>query len=361
MNTSSYSVVVDNVSKRFRDHIALDRVSLSIEKGKFIVILGPSGAGKSTLLKIIAGFEKPDSGKVYLEGEDVTNKPPYKRNVNTVFQNYALFPHMTVFDNVAFGLRMKGYSRDEIARKVKWALDLVNMGSHINKYPTQLSGGEQQRVALARALVNEPPVLLLDEPLGQLDLKLRRRMQRELKDLQRKLGSTFIHVTHDQEEAMSMADIIVVMNRGKILQVGTPEEIYENPSSGFVADFIGEANILKGVVRDIDRDSITIETDRGFSIRADRSGKDIDVGSNIIIAIRPEELALSRSEVPEGYKHIDGVVRDYIFMGSFVDCYIDTGSGELRVRLPKGEAFWIERRARVKVLYRPDRVRILSQ
>ena len=357
------SVVVDRVTKRFKDVVAVDDVSLTVDKGKFVVILGPSGAGKSTLLRIIAGFERPDSGRVILEGEDVTDKPPYERNVNTVFQNYALFPHMTVFDNVAFGLRMKKLPRGEIEEKVRWALELVNMTAHMNKYPTQLSGGEQQRVALARALVNEPSVLLLDEPLGQLDLKLRRRMQRELKEIQRKLGSTFIHVTHDQEEALSMADVIVIMNRGKILQVGEPREIYERPATSFVADFIGEANILRGKVMEASEERVIVEVEGGFQVEANPKNarlEELRPGVEVYIAIRPEELALSRSEVPQGYRHVEGKIRDYVFMGSFVDCYVQLEDRELRVRVPKTEAFWIDRGVPAKVLYRPVDVRLLG-
>jgi spermidine/putrescine transport system ATP-binding protein len=241
-----YAVELREVSKRFGEVEAVHQVSLQIREGEFFSLLGPSGCGKTTTLRMIAGFERPDAGEILIRGQRMNEVPPFHRPVNTVFQHYALFPHMTVFENVAFGLEMKRLPREEIRRRVAEALRLVRLTGLENRYPRQLSGGQQQRVALARALVNRPAVLLLDEPLGALDLKLRKEMQLELKNLQHQVGITFIYVTHDQEEAMTMSDRIAVMNQGRVLQVGTPVEIYERPATRFVADFIGETNFLEG-------------------------------------------------------------------------------------------------------------------
>src|SRR5580765_2183029 len=237
-----------NLTKRFDDVVAVDDLSLEIEQGRFFALLGPSGCGKTTTLRMIGGFEEPTSGRIELGDRDVAALPPYKRDVNTVFQSYALFPHLTVFEDVAFGLRRQKVRGQELQTRVREALELVGLGMLANRKPRQLSGGQQQRVALARALVNHPRVLLLDEPLGALDLKLRKEMQLELKNIQREIGITFVHVTHDQEEAMTMADFIVVMNGGRIEQFGTPTELYEHPSTAFVANFLGISNLLPGTV-----------------------------------------------------------------------------------------------------------------
>ena len=249
MQQSNYIIEVNNVSKQFEDgKFALDNVSLSIRKGEFVTILGPSGCGKTTLLRCIAGFQVASSGDVLLNGEDITQIPPYKRPVNTVFQKYALFPHLNVFDNVAFGLKLKKFDRTTITQKVKSALKTVGMTDYEYRDVDSLSGGQQQRVAIARAIVNQPEVLLLDEPLAALDLKMRKDMQIELKEMHKKLGITFIYVTHDQEEALTLSDRVVVMSEGKIQQIGTPSEVYNEPVNCFVADFIGESNILNGVM-----------------------------------------------------------------------------------------------------------------
>ncbi|MBM4466882.1 MAG: polyamine ABC transporter ATP-binding protein [Chloroflexi bacterium] len=247
---AKYAVELKGVSKHFGPVVAVDTVSLSIGDGEFFSLLGPSGCGKTTTLRLIAGFELPTEGDVYIDGQLQGETPPYRRPVNTVFQNYALFPHMTVFQNVAFGLEMQKVSKEEIRQRVLAALEMVQLPGMENRKPAQLSGGQQQRVALARALVNHPKVLLLDEPLGALDLKLRKAMQLELKALQHRVGITFIYVTHDQEEALTMSERIAVMDRGQVLQVGTPEEIYEQPADRFVADFIGETNFLEGQVQE---------------------------------------------------------------------------------------------------------------
>src|SRR5690554_2741962 len=237
-----------DVSKTFDDTLVLDNINLYIRRNEFLTLLGPSGCGKTTTLRIIGGFEEPTTGKVLFEGKDITHVPPYKRKVNTVFQRYALFPHMNVEENIAFGLNIKKISKNIIEEKVKNMLGLVNLRGFEKRTVDSLSGGQQQKVAIARALVNEPEVLLLDEPLGALDLKLRKGMQLELKSIQQRLGITFVYVTHDQEEALTMSDTIVVMNKGKIQQIGTPIDIYNEPKNAFVADFIGESNIVDGIM-----------------------------------------------------------------------------------------------------------------
>ncbi len=243
-------VRLERVTKKFGEVVAVDDLSLSFDRGGFVALLGPSGCGKTTTLRMIGGFEEPTAGTVYLGEQDVTGLPPYRREVNTVFQNYALFPHMSIFDNVAFGLRQKRVSKHEVARRVPEMLDLVELTGFEKRKPTQLSGGQAQRVALARALINQPRVLLLDEPLGALDLKLRKQMQLELKRIQEDVNITFIHVTHDQEEAMTMADRIAVMNQGRIEQIGPPAELYEQPNTAFVAGFLGVSNLIPATVDD---------------------------------------------------------------------------------------------------------------
>src|SRR5688572_22999410 len=260
-------IVLDHVSKRFGDFVAVHDADFSIGRGQFFSMLGPSGCGKTTTLRMIAGFEAPTEGRVLLEGEDVSRTPPYRRNVNTVFQQYALFPHMSVFDNVAFGLRSKKFPKQWITESVGEMLEIVRMSDFAKRRPAQLSGGQQQRVALARALVNKPDALLLDEPLAALDLKLRQAMQLELKRIQREVGITFVFVTHDQGEALTMSDRIAVMSEGVIEQVGRPEEIYHSPATLFVAGFIGSANLLPGTVASQDADDVVVDLECGFSVR----------------------------------------------------------------------------------------------
>ena len=278
-----------NLSKRYDDNQVLDNLSLDIKKNEFLTLLGPSGCGKTTTLKIIAGFEYADEGKVLFEEKDITDIPPYERQINTVFQKYALFPHMNIYENIAFGLKIKKMPKDEIDKKVKEMLKLVALEGFENRQVESLSGGQQQRVAIARALVNEPKVLLLDEPLGALDLKLRKEMQMELKKIQKKLGITFIFVTHDQEEALTMSDTIIVMNKGKIQQMGTPEDIYNEPQNAFVARFIGESNIFDGVMLDDYKVEFCNKTfdcvDKGFN-----------KNENIEVVIRPEDIKMVKPE-----------------------------------------------------------------
>jgi len=268
---------------------AVDDVSLQIEDGEFFALLGPSGCGKTTTLRMIAGFEETTYGEILIRGKAVQHVPPFHRPVNTVFQDYALFPHMTVLQNVMFGLEMEGVGRAEARSRAIQALELVRLPKAIERKPRQLSGGQQQRVALARALVKKPTVLLLDEPLGALDLKLRKEMQFELKTMQRNLGITFIFVTHDQEEAMTMADRIAVMDQGKVLQVGTPEEIYETPATQFVADFIGETNFIKGNVLSSNGKYITVKLDESTTMKA-VSDQPVSENQEVVIALRPEKI-----------------------------------------------------------------------
>lgn len=288
---SDFAVEMRNVTKAFGDIIAVDSVNMAIRQKEFFAMLGPSGCGKTTSLRMIAGFERPTSGEVLINGRDVGATPPFQRNVNTVFQSYALFPHMTVEQNVAFGLEMKKAAKDDIKKRVGEALDLVRLPQLAKRYPKQMSGGQQQRVALARALVNRPAVLLLDEPLGALDAKLRKEMQIELKTLQREVGITFIFVTHDQEEALTMSDRIAVFSKGKVLQVGTPLEIYERPTCRFVADFIGETNFLDGKVESVAGEFATIVVggNRKF---VGRAMEGVRAGINASLSVRPEKVQL---------------------------------------------------------------------
>ncbi len=309
----NYVVELRNVSKHFGSVVAVNGVTLSIREGEFFSLLGPSGCGKTTTLRLIAGFELPTDGEIYIGGERQGETPPYRRPVNTVFQNYALFPHMTVYENVAFGLQMRKVPRDEIRRRVLEALEMVRLPGMENRKPTQLSGGQQQRIALARALVNQPKVLLLDEPLGALDLKLRKAMQLELKALQHRVGITFVYVTHDQEEALTMSDRIAVMNQGKVLQIGTPEEIYERPANRFVADFIGETNLLNGEVRGGREDEVVVVVDGEVQITAQKS-RAVAMGDEVTVAIRPERISLHSQ--PPDRRALPGEIREVIYVGT---------------------------------------------
>ena len=284
------AVTFTKVSKLFGDFTAVNSIDLDIKDGEFFSLLGPSGCGKTTTLRMIAGFEQPTFGEIYIHGQPVAGIPPYRRPVNTVFQNYALFPHMTVAQNVAFGLEMKKVDKKEIERRVTEVLELVQLPQFSNRRPKQLSGGQQQRVALARALINKPEVLLLDEPLGALDLKLRKAMQLELKQIQSEVGITFIYVTHDQEEALTMSDRIAVMNNGVVQQVGSPRDIYEHPNNRFVADFIGETNFVSGTVAQLDEFTTVHIGD--VSVQGTADGRELSIGQEITLAIRPEKINL---------------------------------------------------------------------
>ncbi len=296
------AVNFQKIVKFHGDTIAVDDVSLEITRGEFFSILGPSGSGKTTILRLIAGLDRPDQGEIFIQGRSMIHISPHQRPVNMVFQNYALFPHMTVFENVAFGLQMRGHSAADIKSQVGETLELVKLHEKSHRYPTQLSGGEQQRVALARALVNRPAILLLDEPLGALDQQLRQEMQVELKEIQRQVQSTFVCVTHQQEEALMLSDRLAVMDQGKILQVGTPQEIYESPVTTFVARFIGQSNSLIGRITDFEDTRCTVMTPDRFSIQAARpkefsSTDDVEV----TVIVRPEQVHLSSGPQQNGY------------------------------------------------------------
>ncbi len=326
LTMGSSVVCLTAVSKHFGDVLAVNNVSLTVEKGEFVSLLGPSGCGKSTLLRIVAGFEPPDAGSILLDGADVTHVPPHRRPVNLVFQSYALFPHLNVYENVAFGLRRKRMPRGEISQLVEQFLDLVSLRELSARYPAQLSGGQQQRVALARALVNRPKVLLLDEPLAALDLKLRKRMQLELKSLQRELGISFIYVTHDQEEALALSDRIAVMNHGRVLQFGGAREVYDNPRSEFVAKFLGEANILRGEVHRSGAE-LTLEVG-GFAIRARSLSGGVLADATVLLAIRPEDIEVS-AHAPQRDNVLPCVIETKIFSGTAPTIFVKAGRGSM--------------------------------
>ncbi len=307
-------ITLENISKEYDGVTVLNNINLYIRKKEFVTLLGPSGCGKTTTLRIIGGFETPTEGRVIFDGKDITDIPPYKRRVNTVFQKYALFPHLNVADNIAFGLKIKKMPKDEIKRRVDKMLDLVNLSGYGKRGVDSLSGGQQQRIAIARALVNEPEVLLLDEPLGALDLKLRKEMQLELKSMQQRLGITFIYVTHDQEEALTMSDTIAVMHGGHVLQIGTPKRIYDEPKNAFVANFIGESNIVSGTMI---KDELVEFCGTRFACVDEGFGENTPVD----VVIRPEDILL----VGEDMGQLTGVVRSVLFKGVHYEMMIDAG------------------------------------
>ena len=323
-------VQLEGVNKYFGKNHVVKNLNLSVEEGEFLTLLGSSGCGKTTTLRMIAGFEEPTSGSILVEGQAVEEKEPFERNVNTVFQSYALFPHKTIYDNVAYGLKMKKVPKTEIAQRVKEIMALVQLTGFEERYPSQLSGGQKQRVAIARALINRPRVLLLDEPLGALDLKLRKQMQLELKRLQRKLNITFIYVTHDQEEALTMSDRIAVMHDGILDQLGTPEEIYEQPRTKFVATFIGETNIFEGNIKELAMGRVAVRIENGV-IRG--CGYGFSRNEYITVSVRPEKMKFSAAPV-KGFQ-LEAQVKDYVYAGSVVNCIavLQNGSVIKLVRL----------------------------
>jgi len=310
--------------KRFGNDCVVSDVSLQVKPGEFVSFLGPSGCGKTTTLRMIAGFEQPTSGEILLKGSSVTGVPPHKREVNTVFQHYALFPHMTVRDNIGYGLRIRRRPKTEIGDRVRDALDMVALGGLGDRYPHQLSGGQQQRVALARALVNHPAILLLDEPLGALDLQVRKRMQNELKRIQRDVGITFIYVTHDQEEALTLSDRIVVMNKGKVEQVGTPAEVYSEPATRFVLDFIGSANSFDGQISEIDGSYARIELGPTTKVIVPAQGNS-HKGADVTFAIRPEKISLGST--PTSDNCLECTIEDAVFQGPALGIRLKTDDG----------------------------------
>ena len=326
MDGDGQAIVLEAVSKRFGGQAAVHGVTLSIRDGEFFSLLGPSGCGKTTSLRMIAGFVEPDEGRILLHGQDVTTVPPNRRPVNMVFQQYALFPHMSVYDNVAFGLSVKKVPRREHRARIEELLRVVSLEGYEQRKPRQLSGGQQQRVALARALVNRPAALLLDEPLGALDVKLRRQMQLELKRIQHELGTTFVYVTHDQEEALAMSDRMAVMDGGEVQQIGTPREVYEQPATPFVADFIGSLNALEvtvgevvggyGIARLGERDRIVVPVAAGTT-----------AGAELRVAVRPEHVQLGGGG--EDGSRLGGTVADIVYLGMYTQFHVDTAAGRV--------------------------------
>lgn len=335
-------VDIKGVNKIYGTNHVVKDLNLLVEEGEFLTLLGSSGCGKTTTLRMIAGFEEPTTGSITVEGEPIEDKEPYERNVNTVFQSYALFPHMTIYDNVAYGLRMKKVPKKEIKERVLKMLEMVQLSGFEKRYPSQLSGGQKQRVAIARALINRPKVLLLDEPLGALDLKLRKQMQLELKRLQKKLNITFIYVTHDQEEALTMSDRIAIMHDGVMDQIGSPTEIYERPATKFVATFIGETNVFDGTIRSIESGKAVIGiengevTTSGSVEEGDSKNTGFAVNEFVTVSVRPEKMHFSPKPV-EGFT-VPAVVRDYIYVGSVLKCIAVLPNGnEIKMEKLAGE------------------------
>jgi spermidine/putrescine transport system ATP-binding protein len=353
------NVKLENVTKAFKDTVAVDDVSLTIEHGEFFSLLGPSGCGKTTTLRMIGGFEEPSAGVIYLGDEEVSRLPPYKRNVNTVFQSYALFPHLDVYENVAFGLHRKKVPRDETKQRVQEILSLVGLEGYGKRRTNQLSGGQQQRVALARALVNTPQVLLLDEPLGALDLKLRKHMQLELKSIQAEIGITFVYVTHDQDEAMTMSDRLAVMNAGHFEQIGTPREVYEAPQTGFVARFLGASNLLSGEIESSDGAIAKVRLAAGstISLPADRLPRPRGAVS---VGVRPEKITIQRADaptVPGGTNSVDATIEMSTYTGVSTSYSCTTSDGTNVVvyvqNLETSEAR-ADDRAKVRLTWNPE-------
>ena len=337
--TKNVFVQLLNICKSFdQDEAVIKNLDLDIRQGEFLTLLGPSGCGKTTTLRMIAGFELPTSGEIVIDGENITDKPPYKRCVNTVFQNYALFPHMNIYDNIAFGLKMKKVPKSKIKDKINEMLKMVQLEGYENRMPSQLSGGQMQRVAIARAVVNSPKVLLLDEPLGALDLKLRKQMQLELKHLQKILGITFVFVTHDQEEALTMSDRIVVMNNGIIEQIGTPEELYEHPKTKFVADFLGETNILEGEVIKLKDDEVLLKLEQEEDIIR-IPNLNYELGDRFIVSVRPERIRI-KEVVEDGDVWLACKYKESVYVGSNIKVIMIVKNGkEIIVNEPIGQNF----------------------
>jgi len=339
------SIEIVDVTKRFGSFTAVDNVSVSIRRGEFFSLLGPSGCGKTTLLRMIAGFEQPEAGKILLNGEDITSLDPNERKVNTIFQNYALFPHMNLWDNIAYGLKIARRSKSDIKTEVEKMLALIQMEDHAYKKPDQISGGQKQRVAIARALINKPQVLLLDEPLAALDLKLRQRMLIELDNIHDEVGITFIYVTHDQGEAMSLSDRIAVMNKGRIEQIGKPGEIYEAPRSSFVAAFIGDTNFFEGVVSEmIDNEYSRTHVD-GLGDVVCFNDKNIQLNAPVHLSLRPEKFRISRDKPDADPRQnvLAGVVEDIVYLGSHTRYWVRTGDYRISVSKQHGRYLLDER------------------
>ncbi len=355
------SVELRDVTKQFGDLTAVDQLSLEIGEGEFFTLLGPSGCGKTTTLRMVAGFEEATKGQVLIDGADVVGLPPYRRPTNTVFQSYALFPHLSVSENVAFGLKRKGVDKAEVKRRVEEELERVGLPREANRRPAQLSGGQQQRVALARALVNLPKVLLLDEPLGALDLKLRKGLQVQLKQIQREVGITFVYVTHDQEEALTMSDRIAVMNHGRIEQVDHPEQVYEKPASTFVAGFIGVSNLMPGSVKKGGAAG-EVELDSGVNVKA--KVNDLKAGERCYAVVRPEKLEIG--DGGRGHPSVDGLVESSLYLGTATQMIVQL-PGEVRMTVLVPNADEADRQklpgggANVKLSWAPEHMHIVRE
>jgi spermidine/putrescine transport system ATP-binding protein len=360
------SVELRAVTKRFDDLVAVDAIDLAFRQGEFFTLLGPSGCGKTTTLRMVAGFEEPSEGEVLIEGADVAGLPAHRRPTNTVFQTYALFPHLSVRENVAFGLRRKKVPKAEISQRVDAELERVGLAAEGNRRPAQLSGGQQQRVALARALVNLPKVLLLDEPLGALDQKLRKGLQIELKRIQREVGITFVYVTHDQEEALTMSDRIAVMNRGAIEQIGVPEDVYERPETTFVAGFIGVSNLMPGTVSSVSNGRAHVDLESGVGVEA--SGNGLATGERCHAVVRPEKLRISRAEdpAPDGQPSVEGVVDSSVYLGTTTQIVVRLhGDVPMTVLVPNADEAERQRLpgggASVRLSWAPEHIHLVRE
>jgi spermidine/putrescine transport system ATP-binding protein len=347
------------LTKRFDEVAAVDGIEVHVRSGEFFSLLGPSGCGKTTTLRLIAGFEQPTSGRILLDGNDVARTPPHKRNVNTVFQNYALFPHLNVFDNTAFGLRRAKRPKDEVAQRVRQALELVQLKGFEKRRSSQLSGGQQQRVALARALVLNPAVLLLDEPLGALDAKLRKALQIELKALQQEVGITFLYVTHDQEEALTMSDRLAVMNAGRVEQIGAPRDVYEDPETLFVADFLGVSNLMDALSTGARDGGCRVVLDQ-FELEARGGGSDVTGPAKIVI--RPERVELEPHQAPPGPNRLPGMVERLVYVGNSVQVIVRAATGQALQALVQntGKGIPYEQGTPVQLHLPADALRVLA-
>jgi spermidine/putrescine ABC transporter ATP-binding subunit len=352
---------LENLTKLYGHTIAVRAVSLRIHAGEFITLLGPSGSGKTTTLMMIAGFVYPTQGQIYIDAQEVSKVPPQRRDLGMVFQNYALFPHMRVFQNISFPLEMRGLGKREIRKRVTRALEMVQLNGYEQRYPRELSGGQQQRIALARAVVYNPRVLLMDEPLGALDKKLREHMQIELKHIQQRLGITVIYVTHDQEEALVMSDRIAVMREGRIEQVGTPAELYEEPVNSFVADFIGESNFLRGTVEAIETNGmICVQDTQGLPFRVQTQGT-VKAGQTILAAVRPEKLALVQKPVDGEANSWHGRITEIIYIGDSTKLKVAVGTEELTIKESNRFGMGVRRVGdAVQVVWEPKHTKLLK-
>ncbi|NOU96860.1 polyamine ABC transporter ATP-binding protein [Paenibacillus sp. LMG 31456] len=332
--TKSIDVELVNIQKKFGPNVVVDSFNLQIEQGECVSFLGPSGCGKTTTLNMIAGFLEPDQGDLLIKGKRMNGVPSNKRELGMVFQTYSLFPHMTIFENVAYGLKLRKVAKVEITRRVNAILELVKLPHVAERYPKQLSGGQRQRIAIARALVTEPSLLLLDEPLSNLDAKLREELRDELKRLQQEIGITTIFVTHDQEEALYLSNRIVVLDHGKVEQIGTPWDIYNRPASEFVHTFIGKSNRMQGMVEETKGDTLLLRTDAGFTLLADRRDGSFGNGEKVTIYVRPEKIGLNTEEVVmDGINQVKGTVKQTSFLGAYTECEVEVGLYSITVRI----------------------------